>query len=67
LIAREAGATVEPFAAAGIEVPLDDPAFIVTSTPPLMAELRATLGAGRQAAMPAAACSGHDGRTGCGK
>jgi len=67
LIAREAGATVEPFSAPGIEVPLDDPAFIVTSTPPLMAELRATLGAERHAAMPAAAYSGHDGRAGCGK
>lgn len=66
LIAREAGATVEPFAAPGSEVPLDDPAFIVTSTPPLMAELRATLGAGRQAGLPAAACSGRDGRAGCG-
>lgn len=67
LIAREAGATVEPFAAPGIDVPLDDPAFIVTSTPPLMAELRATLGAERQAVMPGAACSGRDDRAGCGK
>jgi len=67
LIAREAGATVEPFSAPGIEVPLDDPAFIVTSTPRLMAELRATLGAARQATPPTAACSGDDGRAGCEK
>lgn len=67
LIAREAGATVEPFAAPGIDVPLDDPAFIVTSTPPLMAELRAALGAERKAASPGVARSGHDGRAGCGK
>ena len=45
LIAREAGAVVEPFAAAAAAVPLDDPAFIVASTPPLLAELRHVLGA----------------------
>jgi myo-inositol-1(or 4)-monophosphatase len=44
LIARESGATVEPFAAPGPDVPLDDPAFIATSTPRLMAGLRDALG-----------------------
>lgn len=67
LIAREAGASVEPFAATGVEVPLDDPAFIVTSTPSLMAELRATLGAERRDGVRAGASSGRDGRAGCGK
>jgi myo-inositol-1(or 4)-monophosphatase len=44
LIAREAGAIVEPFAAGAADVPLDDPAFIAASTPRLMAGLRDALG-----------------------
>jgi myo-inositol-1(or 4)-monophosphatase len=45
LIAREAGAAVEPFAAAVADVPLDDPAFIVASTPGLLAEVRQAIAA----------------------
>jgi myo-inositol-1(or 4)-monophosphatase len=70
LIAREAGAAVEPFAGAARDVPLDDPAFIVASTPRLMAELRMALAAGREAGAEAAASSGRAGRDGhaaCGK
>jgi myo-inositol-1(or 4)-monophosphatase len=67
LIAREAGATVEPFAAAGHDVPLDDPAFIVTSSSHLMAELRMVLRAGRDPGSKTDASSGSDGRAACGK
>jgi hypothetical protein len=51
-------------------VPLDDPAFIVASTPRLMAELRMALAAGRDAGAEAAASSvraGRDGHAACGK
>jgi myo-inositol-1(or 4)-monophosphatase len=67
LIAREAGAVVEPFATVAAEVPLDDPAFIVASTPAVLAELRGVLGArgGPSAAM--AARSGCEGRAACEK
>jgi myo-inositol-1(or 4)-monophosphatase len=61
LIAREAGAAVESFAAASPHVPLDDPAFLVASTPPLLAELRGVLGTA-----PATECTDHAGRAGCG-
>jgi myo-inositol-1(or 4)-monophosphatase len=70
LIAREAGAAVEPFAGAGCDVPLDDPAFIVASTSHLMAELRKVLSAGRDPGAETAASSGRDDRSGhvaCGK
>ena len=53
LIAREAGATVESFAVRGGDVPLDDPAFIVASTPGLLAELREVLGTPAEPAVPA--------------
>jgi len=61
LIAREAGAAVEPFAAAAADVPLDDPAFMVASTPSLLAELRQAIGA------PAGRRAGCDDRAACGK
>lgn len=44
LIAREAGCAVGGFAGAGDALDLDAPAFIVASTPPLLATLRDFLG-----------------------
>jgi fructose-1,6-bisphosphatase/inositol monophosphatase family enzyme len=49
------------------DVPLDDPAFIVTSTSHLMAELRMALGGGHESVAKAVASSGSDGRAACGK
>ena len=46
LIAREAGAAVGPFAAAGPTIPLDDPAFLAASTPALLEFLRGLFRAG---------------------
>jgi myo-inositol-1(or 4)-monophosphatase len=60
LIAREAGAAVEAFAAPSPRVPLDDPAFLVASTPPLLAEVRAVL-----CTAPATECTDRAGRAGC--
>ena len=46
LIAREAGAVIEPFAGGGDRIPLDDPAFLAASTPALQAFFRRLFTAG---------------------
>ena len=43
LIAREAGAAVEPFSGGAAAIPLDDPAFLAAATPQLLASLRRML------------------------